>query len=108
MRLSTSTAHCTNCRRLEGASQYYEGESGDDDDEAFCDPDSDPNVIRKVYELDGMAGGDEDQNDDEEEETSAGMALREDGFSSGRREYGHELEVLCLLIVPKSNAPTRW
>jgi hypothetical protein len=68
--------------RAEGAREFYEGDS-DDEDELFCDVENDPNVLRRVYELDGMEeGGAEEEEEDDEH--GAGMALRPDGYSDGR------------------------
>jgi len=62
-------------------------DDSDEEDEIFCDPDNDPSVIRKVFELEGqeMEEDEEGEMDDEEE---GGMALRPDGFSDGREGEG--------------------
>lgn len=69
--------------RAEGAREFYEGDS-DDEDEAFCDIDNDPSVLRRVFELDGMEEGGPEEDDEDDENHGAGMALRPDGYSDGR------------------------
>ena len=69
-------------------------ETDDDEDEVYCDVDNDPNVIRKVYELEGQ---DMDEDDDEsmadhdDNDDSPGMALKPDGWSDGREDEVEQL-----------------
>lgn len=73
----------------------YRGEERDDDDdddededEVYCDIDNDPNVIRKVFELEGqeMDDDDEDQSEAGDNEAGASLALKPTGWSDGRDE----------------------
>ncbi len=85
--------------------QIYRGDEGDeddeDDDEVYCDIDNDPNVIRKVFELEGQEmDEDEDQSEagDREDEAVSGLALKPTGWSDGReaevRNIGQLLQFL--------------
>jgi hypothetical protein len=63
-------------------------EDSDDEDEVFCDPDTDPDILRKVYVLEGqMDDEDEDEEDggggDDDDDDAAGsnFALRPDGYA---------------------------
>ena len=96
--------------RAEGAREFYEGDS-DDEDELFCDVENDPNVLRRVYELDGMEEGGAEEEEEEEEEHGAGMALRPDGYSDGRNgDDDDEDGVSARQLIPafvSNHSPTR-
>ena len=70
----------------------YDDEEDDDDDEdeVFCDIDNDPNVLRKVFELEGqeMEEDEEDMQDSAQmdDASGAGLGLKPTGFSEGRDE----------------------
>ena len=79
-------------------------EEGDDDDdededEVYCDIDNDPNVIRKVYELEGQDMDEDDeasQAGDGDDGPGSGLALKPTGWSDGREE-----EAVRIKSVPK-------
>lgn len=87
---------------------YNNEDDSDDEDEVFCDPDTDPNVLRKVYVLEGEMDEDEEDDEDDsqgpgahggaEEEASSNFALRPDGYADERDE---EQEV-CQVFVASS------
>ncbi len=64
-------------------------EDDEDEDEVYCDIDNDPNVIRKVFELEGQEmDDDEDASEagDPEDVGGSGLALKPTGWSDGRDE----------------------
>ncbi len=124
----------TNSSRLGWlCSGAYDDEDSDDEDEVFCDPDTDPDILRKVYVLEGqMDDEDEDEEDggagDDDDAAGSNFALRPDGYADdeeGDEEVslesqscsceliaGIELSVCTCTLVLAKNVPIfsmhRW
>lgn len=81
-------------RDPEAARQY--GDESDEEDEIFIDPDNDPDVVRKVYELEGQDMDEDEASEAGDAEAGGGMALRPDGFGEGREEEDDEEPVVDL------------
>lgn len=67
------------------------GDESDEEDEIFIDPDNDPDVVRKVYELEGQDMDEDEASEAGDAEAGGGMALRPDGFGEGREEVPYNV-----------------